>query len=166
MPKNRRYTRRNYEHDFEPSSGLQHRFCAFRVGLLFSLRRCRPHRAVGSLRTTSRGMGRFCSFHCLHWKAKLVCAFRFRSDVGVGFYVRRGILRLGTCRGILHANCALLSGTMLLLFALAMAVALGIKAPLDFSVFSASAGAFLLAAYGKYPLSADDRFSRRSNAKI
>jgi hypothetical protein len=42
-----------------------------------------------------------------------------------------------------------------LLFALAMTIALGVKAPLDLSVFSASAGAFLLAAYGKYPLSAD-----------
>jgi thiosulfate dehydrogenase [quinone] large subunit len=33
---------------------------------------------------------------------------------------------------------------MLLLFGLAMAFALGIKAPLDFSVFSAATGAFLL----------------------
>ena len=44
---------------------------------------------------------------------------------------------------------------MLLLFALTMTFALGIKAPLGFSVFSASGGAFLLAAYGKYPLSID-----------
>jgi uncharacterized membrane protein YphA (DoxX/SURF4 family) len=75
-------------------------------------------------------------------------------------------LGLALVVGFFTRIAALLSGTMLLLFALAMAVALGIKAPLDFSVFSASAGAFLLAAYGKYPLSADDRFSRRSNAKI
>ena len=44
---------------------------------------------------------------------------------------------------------------MLLLFALTMTFALGVKVPLGFSVFSASAGAFLLAAYGKYPLSID-----------
>ena len=49
----------------------------------------------------------------------------------------------------------LLSGLMLLVFALTMTFALGVKAPLDFSVFSASAGAFLLAAYGEYPLSID-----------
>jgi putative oxidoreductase len=48
-----------------------------------------------------------------------------------------------------------LSGLMLLVFALTMTFALGVKAPLDFSVFSASAGAFVLAAYGKYPLSID-----------
>ena len=39
-----------------------------------------------------------------------------------------------------------LSGLLLLLFALAMAFASGIKSPLDASVFSASAAAFLLAA--------------------
>jgi hypothetical protein len=47
---------------------------------------------------------------------------------------------------------ALLNDMLLLLFALAMTIALGFNAPLDFSVFSASAGAFLLAAYGRYPL--------------
>jgi uncharacterized membrane protein YphA (DoxX/SURF4 family) len=55
--------------------------------------------------------------------------------------------------GLFTRIAALLSGLMLLSFALAMTFALGVKAPLDFSVFSASAGAFLLAAYGKYPLS-------------
>jgi putative oxidoreductase len=38
------------------------------------------------------------------------------------------------------------SGILLLLFALAMAYSFGIKEPLDYSVFAASAGAFLLAA--------------------
>lgn len=50
---------------------------------------------------------------------------------------------------------AWLSGLLLLVFALTMTFALGVKAPLDVSVFSASAGAFVLAAYGKYPLSLD-----------
>jgi uncharacterized membrane protein YphA (DoxX/SURF4 family) len=50
---------------------------------------------------------------------------------------------------------AFLSGVLLLLFALAMAFALGPKSPLDFSVFSASAGAFLLSACPKYPFSVD-----------
>jgi uncharacterized membrane protein YphA (DoxX/SURF4 family) len=48
-----------------------------------------------------------------------------------------------------------LSGVLLLLFALAMTFALGVKAPLDASVFSASAGAFLLSACPKYPFSVD-----------
>jgi len=44
-----------------------------------------------------------------------------------------------------------------------MTFALGVKAPLDFSVFSASGGAFLLAAFGHYPWSLDAlRGSRRT----
>jgi uncharacterized membrane protein YphA (DoxX/SURF4 family) len=50
---------------------------------------------------------------------------------------------------------AFLSGILLLLFALAMAFALGLEVPLSFSVFSASAGAFLLAACGEYSCSLD-----------
>lgn len=60
------------------------------------------------------------------------------------------ILGLGT-RWIARA-----SGILLLTFALAMTGALGVKAPLDFSVFSASAGAFLLATCAHYPLSLDE----------
>ena len=41
---------------------------------------------------------------------------------------------------------AFLSGCLLLSFALTMTVASGLKSPLDYSVFSASAAAFLLAA--------------------
>ncbi len=41
---------------------------------------------------------------------------------------------------------ALASGLLVLSFALTMTIALGVKAPLDFSVFAAAAGAFLLAA--------------------
>ena len=50
---------------------------------------------------------------------------------------------------------ALLSGAMLLLFAATMTVALGIKAPLNFGVFSAMGGAFLLASCAEYPFSID-----------
>ncbi len=43
------------------------------------------------------------------------------------------------------------SGALLLLFALAMTISFGVKAPLDYSVFTASAGAFLLAALPARP---------------
>jgi uncharacterized membrane protein YphA (DoxX/SURF4 family) len=65
------------------------------------------------------------------------------------------LLGFALIMGLFTRIAALLSGVMLLIFSLAMTFALGIKAPLNLSVFSASAGAFLLAAYGKYPLSAD-----------
>jgi uncharacterized membrane protein YphA (DoxX/SURF4 family) len=58
---------------------------------------------------------------------------------------------------------ALLSGGLLLLFAITMAGALGIKAPLDASVFSAAGGAFLLAGCAEYPFSIDQL--RRDSAR-
>ena len=50
---------------------------------------------------------------------------------------------------------ALSSGILLTVFALAMTAALGIKAPLNFSVFSAAGGSLLLAACPEFPLSLD-----------
>jgi len=43
------------------------------------------------------------------------------------------------------------SAALLALFGLAMAISLGVKAPLDYSVFSDSAGAFLLAVHHHPP---------------
>lgn len=58
-------------------------------------------------------------------------------------------------------EAALLAGALLMLFAAAMTLALGIKVPFDYSVLAASGGAFLLAAYGKSPLSVDLLLSRK-----
>lgn len=55
---------------------------------------------------------------------------------------------------------ALLSGVLLTIFALTMAMALGIKAPLDFSVFSAAAGALLLGMCTDFPFSLDELLRR------
>ncbi len=55
---------------------------------------------------------------------------------------------------------ALLSGGLLTIFALTMTVALGVKAPLNFSVFSAAAGALLLGARADFPLSVDEALRR------
>jgi uncharacterized membrane protein YphA (DoxX/SURF4 family) len=51
---------------------------------------------------------------------------------------------------------ALLSGVLLTSFALTMTMALGIKAPLDLSVFSAAGGALLLATCANFPFSLDE----------
>src|SRR5215510_9683669 len=47
--------------------------------------------------------------------------------------------------GVFRRPVALASAALLLIFGLAMALSLGIKSPLDYSVFSASAAALLLA---------------------
>jgi uncharacterized membrane protein YphA (DoxX/SURF4 family) len=55
---------------------------------------------------------------------------------------------------------ALLSGVLLTTFALAMTMAVGVKAPLDSSVFSAAGGALLLATSANFPLSLDELLRR------
>jgi uncharacterized membrane protein YphA (DoxX/SURF4 family) len=55
---------------------------------------------------------------------------------------------------------ALLSGVLLTTFALAMTMALGVKAPLNFSVFSAAGGALLLGVSANFPFSLDELFQR------
>lgn len=52
------------------------------------------------------------------------------------------------------------SGILLLLFALAMTGSCGIKEPLDYSVFAASAGAFLLATVPFYKWSIDQLLTK------
>src|SRR5262245_16406327 len=58
---------------------------------------------------------------------------------------------------------ALLSGALLTTFALTMTVALGVKAPLNFSVFSAAGGALLLGVRGDVPFSVDQVLRRQVN---
>lgn len=48
------------------------------------------------------------------------------------------------------------AGFLLLIFALSMTMALGVKAPLDYSVWVGSAGAFLLASQHQFSLSIDE----------
>jgi uncharacterized membrane protein YphA (DoxX/SURF4 family) len=68
---------------------------------------------------------------------------------------------LGLCLivGFKTSLAAKLSGWLLLIFAIAMAFARGIKAPLDYSVFAASAAAFALSLIKEKFLEVD--FSRR-----
>ena len=56
---------------------------------------------------------------------------------------------------------ALLSGVLLLTFALTMTIALGVKAPLDSSVFSAAGGALLLATCINFPFSLDELLQQK-----
>jgi uncharacterized membrane protein YphA (DoxX/SURF4 family) len=60
---------------------------------------------------------------------------------------------------------ALLSGLLLISFALTMTLALGVKAPLNLSVFSAAGGALLLGACEKFPLSLDELLQRNRQRK-
>jgi uncharacterized membrane protein YphA (DoxX/SURF4 family) len=80
----------------------------------------------------------------------------FRLATGIAT-VAEIALALALLVGWQTRTAAFLSGSLLLLFGLAMAFSLGIKVPLDFSVFSAATGAFLLSGRDSYKLSLDDR---------
>jgi uncharacterized membrane protein YphA (DoxX/SURF4 family) len=60
---------------------------------------------------------------------------------------------------------ALLSGVLLTTFALTMTMALGVKAPLNFSVFSAAGGALLLGVCANFPFSLDELLQRNRKGK-
>lgn len=70
-------------------------------------------------------------------------------------------LGLGLILGLYTRASALLSGLMLLVFASAMTLALGVKAPLNYSVFTAAAAALLLAAQRSFAWSVDSLVRRR-----
>ena len=76
-----------------------------------------------------------------------------------------GVLGLLLLLGWKTRITALLSGALLMLFALAMTAALGVKAPLDFSVFSAAGGALLLAGRECLPVSFDELLARNRPGK-
>jgi uncharacterized membrane protein YphA (DoxX/SURF4 family) len=61
---------------------------------------------------------------------------------------------------------ALLSGVLLTSFALTMTLALGVKAPLDASVFSAAGGALLLGMREDFPFSLDQLLRRDRPARV
>jgi uncharacterized membrane protein YphA (DoxX/SURF4 family) len=65
------------------------------------------------------------------------------------------LLGIALVLGAITRIAAFLSGWLLLLFALAMTFSLGLKAPLNFSVFTASAAAFVLATSREFPWSLD-----------
>lgn len=58
---------------------------------------------------------------------------------------------------------ARLSGVLLLIFAISMAFSLGVKAPFDYSVFTASAAAFALGAINETFLELDGYLAKRSH---
>ncbi|HYV14270.1 MAG TPA: hypothetical protein VE980_25410 [Pyrinomonadaceae bacterium] len=59
---------------------------------------------------------------------------------------------------------ALLSALLLLIFGVAMTVGLGVKAPLNYAVFTGMGGSLLLANCQRFPLSLDQLWSRRTES--
>jgi uncharacterized membrane protein YphA (DoxX/SURF4 family) len=60
---------------------------------------------------------------------------------------------------------AVLSGLLLVLFGVSMALGLGVKAPLNYSVFTGAGGAFLLAHCERFPFTLDELLFRRTHQR-
>jgi uncharacterized membrane protein YphA (DoxX/SURF4 family) len=80
--------------------------------------------------------------------------------ISTGAEILFGLLLLAGWQTRMTAAC---SGILLLIFGLAMTLALGIKAPLNFSVFSAAGGSFLLATCPAFPFSLDEISATRNS---
>lgn len=66
--------------------------------------------------------------------------------------------------GLFTRWAAIGSGALLLLFALSMTIALGVQAPLNYSVFTASAASFLLSTLPAHKWSLDSVLYKRKHA--
>lgn len=85
----------------------------------------------------------------------------FFAAVASGAEILFGIMLI---IGLYTRWAAIGSGALLVLFALCMTVAFGIQAPLNYSVFTASAASFLLATLGAYKWSIDSYLFTRKQA--
>ncbi|EEF58746.1 DoxX family protein [Pedosphaera parvula] len=76
------------------------------------------------------------------------------------------VLGITLILGLFTRTSAIASGALLTLFAVTITIALGIKAPFNYSVFTAAAGSFLLATIDRYRWSLEGalRTGLKSNA--
>ena len=100
--------------------------------------------------------GNFSNFIVYTGRLTAMLPISFAPTLAWAATVAEITLSLALLIGWFTRVAAFLSGALLLLFALAMTFSLGIKAPLDFSVYTASAAAFLLAGCREYKLTLDE----------
>jgi hypothetical protein len=110
---------------------------------------------LGTLWNCERGLGRHGAFHGVCRKAESLVPEWADSCCSVVCYSRRNAPGSFLAPRFYTHVSAQLSGWLLLAFAVGMTTGAGVKSALNASVFSASAGAFLLAAADGYSLSVD-----------
>jgi uncharacterized membrane protein YphA (DoxX/SURF4 family) len=84
------------------------------------------------------------------------------APLGVAATVAEILLGLLLLAGWYTRAAALLSGVLLMIFGLAMTLALGVKAPLNYAVLTGIGGALLLATRERFPFSVDGLLHRRT----
>ena len=94
-----------------------------------------------------------------------VVPHRLVLSVGWTATVLEVVLGVALILGVATRAAATAAGVLLALFALGMTLGTGVKTAFDASVFSASAGALLLACASGYPLAAENLLHSRSQAE-
>ena len=113
----------------------------------------------GPLGTRNVGWGDFS--HFITYTQKLTSMMPASSVRALAWIATIGEIVFGTALivGWQTRAAAFLSGLLLLIFGLSMIYGLGLQAPLNYSVFSACAGAFLLSSCDEYKFSVDSIIS-------
>ena len=112
--------------------------------------------------TSNVAWGNFDTFLAYAAKLNPYLPAAWIPTVGWGVTLAEAVCGLALIVGFQTRKVAVGSGLMLLAFALSMTMSLGIKAPFNYSVFSASAGAFLLATGTDTPWSIDTLRARHA----
>jgi uncharacterized membrane protein YphA (DoxX/SURF4 family) len=128
--------------------------------------RCGSVWALGHVWTAECVLGQLCPIPGLYGYAHLVLPPAIIPPLAMASTIAEALLGLLLVLGWNTRIVALLSGTLLTTFALTMTMALGVKAPLNLSVFSAAGGALVLGACTDFPFSVDEglRWNRQSRS--
>src|SRR5215470_7632266 len=118
---------------------------------------------MGAIWSKERILGRFRSFRGVHGRVTSLFASSLTVSFAWAATVGETLFRILLIAGFKIRMASVLSGLLLLSFAMAMVTGLGIKAPLDYSVFSAAAAAFLLAFWEPDRFTLDKRLNRLGN---
>ena len=118
---------------------------------------------MGTIWSKERILGKFRSFRGVHGRGDVSLPQFIDSVVCVGSYSRGTLFGILLIAGFKIRMASVLSGLLLLSFAIGMVTGLGIKTPFDYSVFSAAAAAFLLAFWEPDRFTLDKLLNRLRN---
>ena len=147
------------------SAGFSSAFLRYALGLGFLSAVADRFGLWGPFGRTNVAWGNFSRFleytHTLNWymPAAMIPAL---GVIATGAELLLGILLLV---GWYTRVTALLSGLLLLVFGVSMAIGLGVQAPLNYAVFTGAGGAFLLANCERFPFSVDALLFHRTHSE-
>ena len=118
---------------------------------------------MGAIWSKERILGKFRSFRGVHGRGDVSLPSSSTVSFAWAATVAETLLGILLIAGFKIRMASVLSGLLLLSFAMGMVTGLGIKTPFDYSVFSAASAAFLLAFWEPDRLTLDKILNRSRN---